>query len=61
MKKRKSSLRTLAKNYAEEALILAGFLSVLIGAYYLNPISAWFVGGAECLLYAFLLAWSKRK
>jgi hypothetical protein len=59
--KRKTSLRTLAKNYAEEGLILAGFLLVLIGAYQLNAISAWFVGGAECLLYAFLLAWSKRK
>lgn len=59
--KRKKTLRTFFRNYSEEILILLGFVLFLIGAYQIEPIAAWFVGGMECLLYSGLLGWSKRK
>ena len=49
------------KKSADDLLMFAGFLAILIGTYQLSPIAAWFVGGGECLVAAFLLAWSKRK
>jgi hypothetical protein len=55
------SFRSWIRKYSEDLLFLAGFLAILIGAYQVNPLAAWFVGGAECLIAGFVLAWSKRK
>ncbi len=49
------------RRYADDALFILGCVFILIGAYALHPIAAWFVAGAECLIAGFLIAWSKRK
>jgi hypothetical protein len=54
-------IRTFLKKYSEDLFFFAGFLAILIGAYQIEPLSAWFVGGIECLISGFVLAWSKRK
>lgn len=53
--------RTWLKNHLEDVLIVIGFVLIVIGSYFVNPILPWFVSGAECLIFAFILAWSKRK
>jgi hypothetical protein len=53
--------RAFLRKYSEDLLFLAGCLAILIGSHQINPLAAWFVGGAECLIAGFLLAWSKRK
>jgi len=54
-------VRAFVRKYSEDLLFLAGCLAIVIGSYQINPLAAWFVGGVECLLAGFLLAWSKRK
>jgi hypothetical protein len=54
-------VRNYLRKYAEEILILTGFILILVGACHIQPLAAWFVGGAECIIYAILLGWSKRK
>lgn len=54
-------IRAFFRKSSEDLLFLAGCLAILVGAYQINPVAAWFVGGVECLIAGFLLAWSKRK
>ncbi len=44
------------KDHAEEILVFAGFLCILIGTYQLWPKATWFVCGAEFLLSAVIVA-----
>jgi hypothetical protein len=53
--------RAWLRKYADDLLFIIGFVFILIGSYCLSPIAAWFVAGAECLIYGILIAWSKRK
>ena len=53
--------RAWFNKYSEDLLFLVGFLAILIGTCLINPLVAWFVGGAECLIAGLILAWSKRK
>lgn len=55
-----NNLRSFIRNYAEDFLLLIGFTAILIGTYQISPIAAWFVGGAECLIAAFLVAGSSK-
>ncbi len=54
-------LRAWLRKYSEDLLFTVGLLAILIGTYKIEPLAAWFVGGAECLIAGFVLAWSKRK
>ncbi len=53
--------RAWIRKYSEDLLFVAGLLAILIGTYKIEPLAAWFVGGMECLVAGFVLAWSKRK
>ena len=53
--------RAWFRKYADDLLFVIGFIFILIGSYCLYPVAAWFVAGAECLIYGVLIAWSKRK
>lgn len=44
-------------NYFDDVLFIVGFILILIGTYKILPIAAWFVGGLECLISGFLIAW----
>lgn len=57
----KRRFKRWVRKYNEDLFVFAGFTSILIGAYHLHPLAAWFVGGVECLIVAILIAWSKRK
>ncbi len=57
---KKKVLAWLRKN-SDDLFFIAGFLFILAGSYCVNPVSAWFVAGAECLIYGVLIAWSRRK
>jgi hypothetical protein len=57
----KRKINLFLKNNFEDLLFFAGLLSILYGSYQINPLAAWFVAGAECLIAGFLIAWSKRK
>lgn len=48
------------REYIDDLLVLAGFILILIGSYQITPVAAWFVGGAECFIAAFLIAGSNR-
>lgn len=53
--------RAWFRKYLEDLLIVIGFGLIAVGSYHIHPIVVWFVGGIECLVAGFLLAWSKRK
>jgi hypothetical protein len=54
-------IRAWIRKYADDLFFITGGLAILIGTYQIQPIAAWFVGGAECLMAGFLLAWSRKK
>jgi len=54
-------LRAWFRNHTEDLLFVAGLLAILYGTYQLNALAAWFVGGVECLIAGFVIAWSKRR
>jgi uncharacterized membrane protein SirB2 len=60
-KPKRNKARTWIKKYNDELLIVAGFALILIGSYCVYPVAAWFVGGVEFLIYAYLVAWSNQK
>ena len=45
--------------YLDDLLYLAGALSISIGAYCVMPVSAWFVAGAFCLHFSYLIGKAK--
>jgi len=61
LKRALSRFRAWLRKSSEDLLFFAGFLAILIGSYQIDPLAAWFVGGAECLIAGVVLAWSKRK
>ncbi len=48
------------KKNLDDALAIAGFIAILIGTYNEAPKLFWFVLGAEFLLFAVLIAWSRK-
>lgn len=53
-------IKNIITRYAEDFLVLAGFVAILIGTHQISTVAAWFIGGVECLIAAFLIAWSNR-